>query len=185
MKTIKRHYEIIQEPRGDVYRGLVSALSPLCSFVLFTLRYRQEASPLAKAVLAYLSADIAVVRVSTSWPGTGSSDSFSDLEYDEKCAAVVYVFHLTERTLSVLLTLAQGLYEWEFPNLPENLCLLRPDRQACLWSAIPDRFAYLYLTDTEMQHVLKQVPNLQVDPVPEEEEWEEAFWWAPEERNSI
>lgn len=182
MITKRRHYEIVAEPRGEVYRGLISALSSKCSFVLFTLRFQQEPSFLAKAVLAQLSGDISDVRISTSWPGTGFSESYRALEEDEeysaKYAAVVYLFHFTERTLSVLLTQAEGLYEWEFPNLPENLCLLRTDKQACLWSVVPDRFAYLYLTDTEMQHVLEQVPNLQVERVPEEEEWEEPFWWA-------
>lgn len=189
METKRRHYEIIEEPRGEIYRGLISALSPLCSFVLFTLRLRQEPSSLAKAVIAQLSGDLSEVRVTTSWPGTGSGDSCAALERDEeyaaKYAAVVYLFHLTERALSVLLTLPEGLYEWEFPDLPENLCLLRADRQACLWSVVPDRFAYLYLTDAEIQHVLKRVPNLRVDRVPEEEEWEEPFWWAGEDRNRI
>lgn len=93
-----------------------------------------------------------------------------DEESAAKYAAVVYLSYLRERALSVLLTGSEGLYEWEFPDLPENLCLLRTDRQACLWSVVPDRFAHLYLTDAEMQHVLKRVPNLRVERVPEEGE---------------
>lgn len=181
----RRHYEIVEEPRGEVYRGLLSALSPLCSFVLFTLRPRQEASLLAKAVLAQLWEDILEVRVSTSWPGTGFEDSYAvleeDNEYAAKYAAEVYLLHLTERSLHVLLTVAEGLYDWEFPQLPENLCLLRSDRQACMWSAVPDRFAYVYVTDTEMRGIVRQVPGLRVERVPAEEEWEEPVWWVEEE----
>lgn len=181
MTIQKRHYEIVEEPRGAVYRGLLSALAPLCSLVLFTLRPRQQASPLARAVFAQLSEEILEVRLSSSWPGTGFGDKYAGLEEDPEVVArygaEVYSLRLTEGVLHVLLTVAEGLYDWQFPELPENLGLLRPERQACLWSAVPDRLAYLYVTDAEMRAILRQVSGLRVDRVPAEEEWEEPLWW--------
>lgn len=182
MTTQRRHYEIVEEPRGAVYRGLLSALAPLCPLVLFTLPPRQQASPLARTVLAQLSEEILEVRLSTSGPGTGFGAKYAGLEEAPEVVArygaEVYSLRLTERVLHVLLTVAEGLYDWHFPELPENLCLLRPERQACLWSAVPDRFAYLYVTDAEMRAILKQVRGVRVERVPAEEEWEEPVWWT-------
>lgn len=169
----RRHYDIVEEPRGEVYRGLLGYLSQLCPLFLLLTNPSDTLGEQGRAVLQALSPVLVERRRTLYWPGTSPSSSGELEEWGLEFAPTVYLFRLTEQSLSILLTVANGLWDWEEPDLPENLCLLRANREPCLVSSVADQFAYLYLTPSEMEGLLREIPQLRFEPVPEDEEWEE------------
>lgn len=172
----KRHYDVLEEPRGEVYRGLLRYLSQLCSLFVLLTNPTDTLGERGRLALKALSPDLVEHRITLYWPGV-SPPSDGELERcSPQHAPTVYLFRLTEHSLSILLTISDGLWDWEEPDLPENLCLLRASREPCLVSSVLDRFTYLYLTPHEMERLLGEIPQLRVELVPEDEEWDEPIY---------
>lgn len=179
MSNARRHYQIVEEPVGAVYRGLILYLSHLCPLGLFTLPDSPPPSPLVTDVLGLLKEHVVEFRRSMTFPGNWSKNAQLQLhESFSDDAPAIYVFRLNGHSLFALLGFTEGLYDWEYPDLPENLCLMRPEKQACLCSVTRERMAYLYMTEDEVRTLLRRIPQVRVERVPEDEEWEEPFWWA-------
>jgi hypothetical protein len=60
-----------------------------------------------------------------------------------------------------------GLFDWQCPRLPEDLCFLRPDGFPWLASIAHEQDAYLVLNDEELTKLTSRVPTLQLEPAPE------------------
>jgi hypothetical protein len=86
----------------------------------------------------------------SEWPGTRLFDE----------TASVSKFLLRAETVKVLGMVAEGLFEWVQPNLPEDLCILRDDDSQWLVTIAHERDAYLELCDNERGMLLGEVPTL-------------------------
>lgn len=111
------HYTITVEPRGSTYEKLLRLASRWCTLGLLVVRDRLRLDDKAHEILAQLEPFLVRKESATGWPGTVLLSG----------SASVWTFHLEPSVLSVLLDAAEGLYDWQQPQLPEDLGLLRAE----------------------------------------------------------
>lgn len=150
-----------REPRGSEFRDLVNWLVPRSRE--FWLILREDRTPHSQAdhVLASLSRwRISSDRVS-EWPGTRLYSA----------TATCYRHRCTPSPASALIELSEGLFDWQEPDLPEDLCFLASDQRPLLVSIAHEREAYLDLTAAEEAAFEKELPllyrSLSRDELPE------------------
>ncbi len=177
--TKRYHFEILGRPRGETYRALIRELAALCPFGM--LNHVNAVTNTQIAVLDLLRPDIVTRMTKIALPGLGISPLFFEFAQRLNNPAHVYVFRVTEHSLSVLLRATNRLYGWRWPQLPEDLCLLREDWSPCLLTVVRDDIAYLYMTPAELFPLLERVRGLRVSVGPLEDEWDEEEWWRDDE----
>jgi hypothetical protein len=155
-------YDIAVEPRGDTYRKLLAASLSHCAEFLFvdvpsrrkgTIKSAFEAS--ARAVVRELEPFLLRVERSMSWPGTVLSEH-PGLDV----RAYVYRFRFEPKSLLVLTRVADRLYAWRWPDLPADLCLIRPDGEPWLVTMAADEDSYLTITQDEVEELARAVPQV-------------------------
>ncbi len=177
--TKRYHFEILGRPRGETYRTLIRELAALCPFA--KLNHDKFVTERQIAVLDLLQPDIVARMTKLAIPGYLIGPSSLRNPYMVENPHHVYVFRLTERTLSVLTRATNRLYGWQYPDLPEDLCLLREDWMPCLLTVSHEYFAYLYMTPAELFPLLERVRGLRVSVGPLEDEWDQEEWWRDDE----
>ena len=151
MTTTKRLLvDILEEPRGDVYRGLLKATSQGASRFLFVLRSGEALGETVAALLSTLEPHLVSRENVREWPGTRLLD-----ETAEACA-----YHVNAVTLATIENAAPALYHWLHPDLPEDLCVIRPDGSPLLISISHEHDAYLNITERELDEIQRVVPGL-------------------------
>jgi hypothetical protein len=148
--TEKRAFSLLREPKGDLYRALIDLGSQRCPTVLLVVRDPRMLGEDGQKVLESLAIFLTDAQEATQWPGT--------VLYGDK--AVVYRYHTSPELAALLKRLGTGLYSWQHPDLPEDLCLLRSDGTPWLASIAHERDAYLKLTQDEMRELLDLEPRL-------------------------
>ncbi len=177
--TKRYHFEILGRPRGETYRALIRELAALCPFGM--LRQNRFPRETELAVLDLLQPDTVARMKKLAIPGYFIGPSFLKIPDEVENPYHVYVFQLTERALSVLTRVTNRLYGWQYPDLPEDLCLLREDWMPCLMTVSHDCIGYLYMTPAELFPLLERVRGLRVSVGPLETEWDEEEWWRDDE----
>ena len=86
-----------------------------------------------------------------SWPGTQLHGSRR---------AIVSHYELNPDSAKILAEIADGLYQWQQPQLPEDLCILRQDGTPWLVSIAHESDAYLELTRDEKAQLADDLPAL-------------------------
>jgi hypothetical protein len=145
-----RHFAIQGEVSGEVYRTLIEASLGYCSRGLLVRRHSVPFSERAVKAINQLSPYLVEQEERAEWPGTKLSGH----------SALDFVFVLNRDSANVLLSSATGLYEWQQPDLPEDLCLVRGDSRPWLVTIAHERDAYLDLSDLEARDLLTKVPRL-------------------------
>jgi hypothetical protein len=87
---------------------------------------------------------------SPRWPGTELVGADADLFY---C-------RLDAESSQLIKSATDHLYGWCHPNLPEDLCLLRADREPWLVTIAHEHDGYLVLSESERQNLLALLPAL-------------------------
>lgn len=137
----------LSEPRGKVWRDVLNAAADLCSTGLVVVR---PEAPL-DAEGARCAAALAAFGVSAppgAWPGEA-------LRTGE-----ILRFALGPETFALLAAASDGPFEWIQPDLPEDLCLLRPDGAPWLVVLAHARDASLILTLPERASLVRRFPRL-------------------------
>ncbi len=147
---MRRVFDVISEPRGDLLRRLIRAVAERSSSVMVVLRDDLGVSETASSLLARLEPHVIERRRSSSWPGTTLLDE----------DATTIRFRPVAPVLDQILSAADGLYEWQQPSLPEDLAFLRDDGTAILASISHERDAFLELDDEEYQALTRDIPEL-------------------------
>ena len=147
---MRRLYDVINEPRGNLLRRLLRAVAEHSSSAILVLRDDLGVSDTAISLLSALEPHVIERRRSASWPGT-------TLLNEE---ATTIRFRPIAPVLDQLLSVAEGLYEWQQPALPEDLAFLREDGTALLASISHERDAFLDLDDDEYRALIRVIPEL-------------------------
>ena len=147
---IRKTFDVIQEPRGDVLQKLIRNLAQRASSVLMVVRDDPALSEAGRGLLARLQPELVEQKRRSSWPGTILSTS----------EATVFRFTPSRAVLDELERASDGLYGWQQPALPEDLALLRDDGTEILASICHENDAYLEITDEEFQVLTMAVPAL-------------------------
>jgi hypothetical protein len=105
----------------------------------------------ASTVLHRLNDHEIARREVTEWPGT---------QLLLGATATLIQYRMSSRLADLLASMADGLYEWAQPNLPEDLGFLRDDGSTWLASISHERDSYVEMSRTEEERLLDHIPEL-------------------------
>ena len=148
---MKEVYDVLSEPEGEMYRKLMDYSLTACDTFFFVVQdFKWDDS--ARKIRMELNPFLQRKSIESEWPGTKLGPGPG--------GAVVYRYKLSPESVAILKNVAQGLYNWVQPRLPEDLCLLRPDGSPWLVTISHERDSYLELTSQEKDHLLAAIPEL-------------------------
>jgi hypothetical protein len=130
----RRIFTLINEPRGDLYRNILETAAKEAETAYVVVRLSVGSGSSAGAALDRLEPHDIGRREVTKWPGT-------ELMFGGK--ATLIQFRMSSDLASLLATIADGLYDWDEPNLPEDLGFLRNDGSSWLATIAHEHGAYL------------------------------------------
>jgi len=104
----------------------------------------------ADAVLGALANYHVRTREVDEWPGTVLLGNHA-LRHD---------FTLNVSSAAILDDAVSGLYDWQHPELPEDLGLLRSDDSSWLTTIAHEREAFFVLEESEAADLVRRVPGL-------------------------
>jgi len=161
---VRRVYVLEAEPRRQTYTKLLVAALSACDQFLFVDvpgphfgENDSEFGSRSRALVQELEAHLISVTKSDSWPGTHLVKAEGYEPYGR-----IYRYHFNVDSARVLSRVADGLYEWRFPHLPADLCLIRSDGDPWLVNMPADEEAYLSLTESEANDLRAAVPELEL-----------------------
>lgn len=143
--------DLEREPTGDTYVALLRFGARICDRALLVVRRSLPLVPVGRDFLKLSEPYLDSVTSSSEWPGTVLIGDEAD----------VYRFRLDSEFVVALSQSVGGLYEWQQPHRPEDLCLIRHDGRAWLTSVAHERDAWLEI-DPEEQAEVSQIPGLQL-----------------------
>jgi hypothetical protein len=147
-----RQYTIAKEPRGFVYRTLITFPLPFCSELVMVVNKPDGLSEYGRAVQQELRPFL-IQQVKTSeWPGTILL----------KGEVALFRYRYDAGSAAILARVANRLYEWLAPKLPEDRSLLRPNGRPWLVVISHERDAYIDITDEEKAELMPKLPNLRI-----------------------
>lgn len=152
-------YNLVDEVKGESYvRLLHHALSHCDSFIL-VIRHSLDVNPSAKTVLNRLESFLIERAERNEWPGTKLLSE----------TAQVNTFKFLPPTASALAEVADGLFSWTQPELPEDLCLIRKDGTPWLVTIAHEEDAYMMLSPEESAALTESIPALSLQQYQEVE----------------
>jgi len=80
----------------------------------------------------------------------------------KNASATILTYHLSSELLVILQTVTNGLYQWVQPELPEDLCFIRPDGEPILITIAHECDAYLDVTEPEAEDFVVMIPGLKL-----------------------
>jgi hypothetical protein len=143
-------FDIISEPVDNTYQQLLAKCHAYSATVMLVVRDLDYLSPVACGLLERIHDWNIGKDKRSDWPGT----------IIKNFLATIYTYRCDPGLLTELQTVATRLYQWVQPELPEDLCFLRPDGSPILVSIAHERDAYLVLSQQEVNDLLVAVPAL-------------------------
>jgi len=141
-------YTIGEEPIGNAYFGLLRFALGLCDTGLLVLRDADEITSTTAKILETIEPSIISREQQSRWPGTELTDH----------TATVFRFGYTDKVCHQLIKATDHLYGWIEPELPEDLCLMRPGGRPWLVSISHEHDGYLDLKPGEFDALIAEVP---------------------------
>ena len=145
-------FDIASEPKDDVYRQLLAKFGQYSSAVMVVLRDPTYLTPTGTNVLNQISPWCLRTEKKSEWPGTVMKN-FS---------ATIHTYRLSSELLIILQTVTKSLYQWVQPELPEDLCFIRPDGRPILVTIAHECDAYLDVTEPEAEDFMVMIPGLKL-----------------------
>jgi hypothetical protein len=147
----RKTFDFVMEPEGTVLESLLlwaTDLAVTCGFVVRSgFPTNDRAVCLAADLEPYLKSSQEVI----SWPGT-------ELTGGQHAISSEYAF--SPPVARILLATERQLYAWVSPELPEDLYLLRANREVLMGSIAHERDAWLEIDDSELKQLENVVPDI-------------------------
>lgn len=140
---------IEREPTDETYRSLIRLATRWCSTALLVVRERLGLSEPGAAVTRQLEPFLLERSDSSVWPGTVLLDG----------AASVSTYRLDPSVVESLSTATRGLFGWQQPELPEDLCLLREGDEPWLVTIAHEGDGYVVLKPGELEEIRRDLPE--------------------------
>jgi hypothetical protein len=135
-----QRYTLTQEPKSDLYRGILNyALKP-CSMALVVVRPDISLTVQASQVIEQLKPFMQTTDEASEWPGTQLLSG----------TAIVYCFAYNAKTATILQNHSARLFQWVQPDLPEDLCLLKSIDRPWLVSIAHEGDGYFILQEADL-----------------------------------
>jgi hypothetical protein len=135
----RKTYDLVDEPTGDEYRALLLCARSQCDTAVLSVDAQRPLSSNGRAVLDRLADELRSDTLS------GSLRRFR--------------YTLSPASVEVLAE-SPGLFAWQQPERPENLCLLRSDGSPWILSIAAERIGYVELTPFEKLLLGRSAPGL-------------------------
>lgn len=146
-------HDILEEPYGTLYNRLLTIATYECRIALLVIRESLPClSALCNVALTQLRPYLISEGQAIEWPGTSLIDH----------SATVLRYRYTPSSVSQFQLLSDHLYGWQYPDLPEDLCLLRADESPFLVTIAHERDSYLLLTPEEHIVISTNIPDLRI-----------------------
>lgn len=147
---MRRTYSLLKEPVDDIYREIIVYAVKYCYSFLLVVRHTIPQNDSVKEAIEKFRPYLLNKGEKLEWPGTKLI----------KGRATVYQFQFNQDTASLLGKTTKSLYSWLQPNLPEDLSLIRSDGTPWLVTIAHEKDAYMELTNTEKNTIVKVIPDL-------------------------
>lgn len=149
-------YWIYREPVGRDYTRLVEFCAKRSFQCTFVLQRPQQFGDRCCQFLDNLKEHLIEVANQMEWPGTRLTRS----------PASVYWYRVTPGLIAAVKTAVRGLYEWSIPDLPEDLAFYCSDGNVLLGTSSHERFAFINLTEEEIDDFKHELPELRLSKIP-------------------
>jgi hypothetical protein len=137
-----------EEPKGRIYFDLIdyALVKAKCKYVSLIVYPTEPLSASGVKALELLNPFLLESKEVTEWPGTKLLNRSAQLyKYDFVVALAHELKLLTSR-----------LYQWRYPALPEDLCLMISDKLPWLFTIAHEKDAVLCLNTDELEDIQKQ-----------------------------
>ena len=141
--------DLMEEPRGEVYRALVAFFQRRARSFSLVWREDMEADAAAQGIRDQLAPYLLRTEWTAEWPGTVLMES----------RATVRHFAATLEAMRLLAD-APGLYAWQHPDRPEDLAFYGDDGQLLLGSIAHEGDAWLEPGAVRLEELAAAVPGL-------------------------
>ena len=131
------------------FRAILRHSLDICALGLFVERQGLPASEHERLFRRRCAPYVVEVREQSEWPGTRLFDSV---------ATVVY-FDLNDKVVELLTSDKGSVFDWRWPDMPEDLCLLRMDGSVWFGSISHEHDAWLNVTPLEKEDLLALSPQ--------------------------
>ena len=145
-------YTILEEPTGEMLEQLLICSLSYCETFSVVVRHTIDVAASALQVLEELQPFLVTKLEESEWPGTELLDE----------TATVCRFKLTKETLGILCHASDSLFSWMQPELPEDLCLFRPDGTPWLVTIAHEKDGYLELSTDEMNYLVTELREIKL-----------------------
>jgi hypothetical protein len=138
-------------PRGATYAALLRFAQQKKWHALLVTRLPEWIDSECRDILGKLRAGLLSEREVKAWPGTILHGNSS---------AIVRTYRLEDQATEVLVSCVQGLWEWQHPSRPEDLCFLREGGGPVLTTIAHEKDAYFEMNESEFDELRAEVPGL-------------------------
>lgn len=142
--------QVRRDLSGRSFEQLLDLAASIGGRGLIVMRHGEEVHPSASQVAQQLQEYGSVNTNASEWPGTILIDD----------TATVINFAVNTHSLCVVAAASSSLLSWQHPQLPEDLCFLRPSGQAWLTTIAHEGDAFLQLLPEEVATVAVRQPDL-------------------------
>lgn len=149
--TNRKEYNIIKEPSGGIYTELLNYSLNACDKFSLVERNFEKSDEFQKA-MEILDKFLIQKEKTNKWPGT---ELLGSLDY-----GMVNYYELNHKSVDILLNLSNRLYDWNYPERPEDLILIRKDGNPWLVTISHEEDAYFEMTEDEMKLICLDVEGL-------------------------
>ena len=143
-------YNLLDDVKGEPYLRLLHHALSYCDSFILVIRRSIDVDASAAALLNRLEPSLISSEESSEWPGTQLLDS----------TALVNTYKLSPNTAADLAEVADGLFSWCQPRLPEDLCLIRKGGDPWLVTIAHEEDAYMVLSPEESTALTESIPTL-------------------------
>jgi hypothetical protein len=144
-------YNLANEPRGATYAALLRFAQRQRYCVLLVTRLPECVNADYSEITEQLKPSLIQERESKEWPGTVLHGDTS---------ALLRVYALSDASRQVLASGVEGLFGWQHPSRPEDLCLLREDGSPFLVTIAHEGDGYFELDEEEYNELGAEVVGI-------------------------
>ncbi len=141
-------YTLTHQLSGPSYSAFLRHAVGICDKAILVVRNSMRLNLQGIEALHQLQPYLLEQTETSKWPGTELLGS----------TAFVFYYNFSPECEIVLERAVDALYSWLQPDLPEDLCLIRPDGHPYLVSISHEHYNYLNLTDSEKRSLEEALP---------------------------
>lgn len=145
--------EVHNNPSGDAYRQLIDVAFDKSERFHLVVRKEFALSDRAKQLLDDLKPSLMKKVTSSEWASTVLVEGTAD----------VYYYKADQHAHDVLQRAANTLYDWQQPDLPEDVAFFKAQGEAWLAASSREAHCHLTITHEELQQLAEKIPTLTLD----------------------